>query len=100
LFWRSVVLAPISRRTGLALRLAFLTAARANEVSGAGKGEFQHLDEPNHAAWLIPAARVKNKRDHLVPLSPLAVETVRAALELTADDDEFLFPSPGVGKPL
>jgi integrase len=37
---------------------------------------------------------VKNARDHLVPLSPLALETVRHAIALTADTDEFLFPAP------
>jgi integrase len=94
LFWRKVVLPPISRCTGLALRLALLTGTRANEVAGAAKSEFQQLDAPPQAAWLIPACRVKNKRDHLVPLSPLAIETVRSALELTGEDDEFLFPSP------
>ena len=32
---------------------------------------------------------MKNKRDHLLPLSPIAVETIKAAI----DEDEFLFPS-------
>ncbi|MGA7665628.1 MAG: tyrosine-type recombinase/integrase [Pseudolabrys sp.] len=89
-FWDGIVLAPVSRPVGLALRLALLTAARANEVAGARTAEFQ-LDGPE-PQWLIPAARVKNKRDHLLPLSPIAVETIKAAIELT-DDEEFLFPS-------
>jgi integrase len=76
----------------LALRLALLTAARANEVAGARKTEFQNLDgaEPS---WLIPGSRVKNKRDHLLPLAPLAVTTIKAAIDLTDPDDEFLFPT-------
>ena len=86
-FWEGIVLAPVSRPVGLALRLALLTAARANEVAGARTAEFQ-LDGPE-PQWLIPAARVKNKRDHLLPLSPIAVETIKAAI----DEDEFLFPS-------
>src|SRR5262249_1954033 len=76
LFWRSVVLPPVSRGTGLALRLALLTGARANEVAGAAKTEFHKVDNPAQAAWLIPAVRVKNKRNHLVPLSQVAIETV------------------------
>ena len=90
-FWNGIFLSPVSRPVGLALRLALLTAARANEVAGARAAEFQNLDglEPQ---WLIPAERVKNKRDHLLPLSALAVETIKAAIELT-DDGEFLFPS-------
>ena len=92
-FWHGIVRPPVSRPVGLALRLALLTAARANEVAGARKSEFQDLDGPG-PAWLIPAERVKNKRDHLVPLSLFAVETIKAALDLTSDDDEFLFPEP------
>ncbi len=86
-FWEGIVLAPVSRPVGLALRLALLTAARANEVAGARTAEFQ-LDGPE-PQWLSPAARVKNKRAHLLPLSPIAVETIKAAI----DEDEFLFPS-------
>jgi integrase len=92
-FWRGIVLKPISRPVGLALRLALLTAARTNEIAGARKSEFLHLNKAEEAAWVIPGERVKNKRDHLVPLAPLAVETVKAAIELTSDKEEFLFPT-------
>jgi len=94
LFWPAIVLRPVSRGVGLALRLAALTGTRANEAVGAAKREFQNLKEPAKAAWIIPGERTKNKRDHLIPLSALALETVKAALELTGQDDEFLFPSP------
>jgi integrase len=94
LFWPTIVLRPVTRGVGLALRLAALTGARANEAAGAAKQEFQNLKEPPKAAWVIPGTRTKNKRDHLIPLSPLAVETVYAALELSGEDEEFLFPSP------
>jgi len=93
LFWRGIVLKPVSRPVGLALRLALLTATRANEVAGARKSEFRDLDNPQRAAWHIPSGRAKNARDHLIPLSPLALETVTAAFELTNDTDEFLFPT-------
>jgi integrase len=88
------VLPPVSRRVGLALRLALLTGARANEVAGATKMEIQHLDDDGRAVWIIPAERVKNKRPHLVPLSPLARETISAAIELTDDGHDLVFPSP------
>jgi integrase len=35
-------------------------------------------------------------RDHLVPLSPLARETISEALKLVAEDQPFVFPSPTV----
>ena len=99
-FWRGIALPPVSRQVGLALRLALLTAARANEVVSARKSEFQDLDKPEQAAWLVPSERAKNKRDHLVLLAPLAVETVKSALELSGDS-EFLFPSRlGRGGPI
>jgi integrase len=98
-FWRGIVLPPVSRQVGLALRLALLTATRASEIAGARKTEFQDL-EPEKAAWLVPGERAKNKLDHLIPLAPLAVETVKAAIELSGDSD-FLFPTRlGRGGPI
>jgi integrase len=91
-FWNGIVLSPVSRPVGLALRLALLVGARVNEIAGARKAEFNNLDDPARATWLIPAARAKNNRDHLIGLAPLALETVNAAAKLS-EDDEFLFPS-------
>jgi integrase len=97
-FWRGIVVSPVSKPVGLALRLALLTGARASEVARARKSEFVDLDKPGEATWL---ERAKNKRDHLIPLSRLAQETVKAAIELSGDDTEFLFPARyNNGKPL
>jgi integrase len=99
--WHGIVLSPVSEPVGLALRLALLTGAGASEIAGAHKSEFQNLDKPSQAAWLIPGERTKNKRDHLIPLSRLALETVKTALKLSGDDTEFLFPARyNNGKPL
>jgi integrase len=99
-FWRSIVVPPVSRQVGLALRLALATAARASEIAGACKAEFQELDKPEQAAWLVPGERTKNKRDHLIPLAPLVVETVKSAIELSGES-EFLFPTRlGRGGPI
>ena len=90
----------MSRQVGLALRLALLTAARASEIAGARKAEFQDLDKPEQAAWLIPGERAKNKLDHLDPACALAVETVKSAIELSGDSD-FVFPTRlGRGGPI
>jgi integrase len=98
--WRGIVLPPVSRQVGLALRLALLTATRASEIAGARKAEFQDLDNPERAAWLVPGERAKNKRDHLILLAPLAVETVKNAVDLSGDG-EFLFPTRlGRGGPI
>src|SRR5262249_19061428 len=59
---------------------------------GARKSEFENLDNPKLAAWVVPNERAKNRRDRFIPLSPLALETVKAAIELTNETDEFVFP--------
>src|SRR5262249_43021307 len=84
-FWHDIVLSPVSGPVGLALRLALLTGARASEITGTHKSEFQDLDNPGQAAWLIPGERTKNKRDHLIPLSRLALDTIKAAIKLGGD---------------
>jgi integrase len=93
-FWRRATLPPVSRRVGLALRLALLTGCRSGEVAGISAAELSNLETAGSAAWLLPAERSKNGKAHFVPLSELARATVLSALELTADEDECLFPSP------
>lgn len=72
---------------GPALRLLILTGARRGEVFGAEWSEFD-LDA---ATWVIPGARAKNKRDHLVPLSPAALAIVRGLPVM--GDSAKLFPA-------
>jgi integrase len=66
------------------LEFTILTAARTQEAIGARWSEID-LDT---AVWTIPAARMKAKRDHRVPLSHRAVEMLRA----TARNDDKVFP--------
>ena len=85
LFWQRCVLPPVTRRVGLALRLTLLTAARADEVAGLRHTELEYLDDPERAAWILPSLRSKNRLTYYVPLSALAVATIKSAIELTAD---------------
>jgi integrase len=94
LFWRRIILSPVSRRVGLACRLALLTGTRAGEVAGMARSELAHLNDAAQAAWVIPGDRTKNGRAHYVPLCALARETIRSALELIGGDDEYVFSSP------
>jgi integrase len=96
LFWSSIMKKPVSRAVGLALRLVLLTGVRSGEAAGAARAELTDLNTKNMALWIIPAARTKNGRPHLVPLSGLARRTVLSALELARENTEFLFPSPSV----
>jgi integrase len=96
LFWSMIVQKPVSRRVGLALRLILLTGCRPGEAAGIARAEIENIKDPGRARWLVPAARSKNGRPHLVPLSEPARQTVLSALELISDDDQYLFPSPAV----
>lgn len=80
--------ADLRKREGFgarALELAALTAARSGEVRGATWDEID-LDR---GLWVIPAQRMKMKREHRVPLSPAAV----AMLEALPHVNDLVFPA-------
>ena len=80
----------------LCLRFTVLTAARSGEARGALWSEID-LDQ---ALWTVPAARMKGKLDHRVPLSRAALEVLSRARELH-DGSDLVFPSPRrPGEPL
>jgi integrase len=58
---------------GQLFRFALLTAARRNEC---GFMEWSEVDLKDKV-WVIPAAKVKGGRDHVLPLSSLALEIVQ-----------------------
>ncbi|QSA98145.1 site-specific integrase [Methylococcus sp. EFPC2] len=72
----------------LAIRLLLATGGqRSGEVTRAAWSEFD-LDA---GLWLLPAARVKNKRDHLIPLTSLAVDILNE-LRGIYPGSKWLFP--------
>jgi len=78
------------RQTVIALRLLMMTAVRPGELCNAPWGEFD-LDA---AEWRIPAARMKMRRLHVVPLSRQAVELLNE-LKLLTGHEKHLFPVQG-----
>ncbi len=70
-----------------ALQLAPLLFVRPGELRKAQWDEFD-LDK---AEWNIPAARMKSKRAHLVPLATQAIATLRELQPLTGHG-RFVFP--------
>lgn len=74
--------------TRFALELLALTFVRPGELRAA---EWAELDlEAN--VWAIPAAKMKMKRPHRVPLAPRAIVLLQELKALTGDG-KFLFPS-------
>lgn len=71
-----------------ALRLAPLTFVRPGELRNAEWSEFNFKD----AEWRIPAARMKMKEQHIVPLSTQSL-AVLAELRPLTGNGKYLFPS-------
>lgn len=84
--WNSETMFPPQR---LAIRLLLATGGqRSGEVTRAPWSEFD-LDA---AVWWLPAARTKNKRDHGIPLTPLAL-SVLAEIRVFYPGAVWLFPA-------
>ena len=73
----------------LCLRFTVLTAARSGEARGALWSEI----DPDKALWTVPAARMKGRLEHRVPLSKAALDVLSKAMELH-DGSDLVFPSP------
>lgn len=75
--------------THLALRLLILTGVRSGPL------RFLHVDQIDGDVWTIPGEAMKGRKgktqDFRVPLTPEALDIIKAALPLARDG--FLFPS-------
>ena len=81
--------------TKLAFEFLVLTAARSAEVREASWSEMD-LDS---AIWIVPKDRMKNGREHKVPLSRRAVEILEEASQYR-DRWGYVFPGLIAGRPL
>lgn len=70
-------------------KLLLLTGQRRSEVAGMTEGEIDGTD------WVIPAARVKNKQDHIVPLSD-AARDILADVKRVRGKAGLVFTTTGV----
>jgi integrase len=69
-----------------ALEFTILTSARTGEVVGARWSEI----DLETRAWVIPAARMKSRREHRVPLSPRAVELLSSLYRADGNSHVFM----------
>jgi integrase len=70
---------------GKVIKLLIIFAARRAEVGGMRWSELD-LDR---ATWTIPAARTKNKREHVLPLMPLALKVITSVPRRASRDQLF-----------
>ncbi|MCO4147249.1 integrase domain-containing protein [Enterobacter roggenkampii] len=85
---RSLVMSNLSVSTRCLIEWQLLTLVRPSEASGARWAEID-LDAK---LWTIPAERMKAKREHIVPLSPQALEILEVMKPISAHR-EHIFPS-------
>lgn len=83
------------RLTRLGLQLLALTFTRTVELIGAEWSEF----DLEAGLWTVPAARMKMKAEHLVPLSRQAIAKLRE-LQALAAGSRFVFPGRNRDKPI
>ena len=93
LFWKKIDGVKLSDKVTAALKLLLLTMQRSTEVIAIQKREINL----KAATWIIPAERSKNKKPHLVPLSPQALLLIQQAIGEGEDTEEsdFLFAGRG-----
>lgn len=95
------------RTTKLALEFLILTATRSgeareavwDEISFGAPSPANSANPANRAEWIIPAERMKMKREHRVPLCARAVEILREAKDL-CNGSNFVFAGTKQGRPL
>jgi integrase len=71
-------------------QLLLLLGQRRDEVARMEWTELLDLDGPD-ARWVIPSARTKNKKEHVVPLGKLAVQVIKSLTRY--DGCKYVFTS-------
>lgn len=85
---RSLAMSNLSVPTRCLIEWQLLTLARPSEASGARWVEI----DLEAKFWKIPAERMKAKREHIVPLSPQALDILEVMKPISAHR-EHIFPS-------
>lgn len=85
---RSLVMSNLSLTTRCLIEWQLLTLVRPAEASGTRWSEI-NFDE---RLWTIPAERMKAKREHIIPLSPQALDILKVMSAISINR-EHVFPS-------
>jgi integrase len=92
LLWQVLDTASMEQNARRILRLMLATGQRKAEVMGLHAQEIDY----EKRLWTLPAARAKNGREHLIPLSSLALQILA---EAPPNEAGYLFPSSLTGLP-
>lgn len=87
-FFRSLVMSNLSVPTRCLIEWQLLTLVRPSEASGTRWAEI----DLETKLWIIPAERMKAKREHIIPLSVPALELLEVMKPLSFQR-EYVFPS-------
>ncbi|KAF6679517.1 integrase domain-containing protein [Pantoea agglomerans] len=85
---RSIAISNLSITTRCLIEWQLLTIVRPSEASGTQWKEINL----NERLWIIPAERMKAKREHIVPLSPQSIEILEIMKSISSNRT-FVFPS-------
>jgi integrase len=85
---RSLIMSNLSVSTRCLIEWQLLTLVRPSEASATRWAEI----DLEAKLWTIPAERMKAKREHIVPLSPQAIEILEIMKPISAHR-EYVFPS-------
>lgn len=104
IMWAALPDAQMHEATRRILRLCLVTGQRVGEIAGMRRDEID-LDA---AVWTIPPDRTKNGREHVVPLSAMAVAIIREQIKDVEAIAErggrsvpaWIFPGPGFRAPV
>lgn len=90
-FFKALATYTGEERTVLAIRLVMHTMVLTSEARLA---EWAEIDlEGNEPTWRIPAGRIKMRNEHIVPLTPQAVDILRRLKKLSGNS-KHVFPAP------
>lgn len=87
-------LAPRPQVSARALEMVIATGCRVNEITGARWNEINWKDR----TLTIPAARMKARKEHIVPLSLMMVRILRQMAQRPHQPTDLIFPN-GRGNP-
>jgi integrase len=89
------LLREVSSISAAALEFIILTCCRTTEAIEAKWSEI----DLQLAMWTIPAARMKAKKEHVIPLSDAAMDVLLRA-KASGTESVYVFPGQKVGRPL